>query len=292
VDYSTYVLEAQLDWLTATVHKQKPRDWLRVMALAWQSEERDAGNRDQPFRLMGYSGTRVGRVRWGERDDSGLLQLSGQLATDHFDAVWNYGALFTRLDLAVTVRTSVLDDGVAMRHFDEAKAFALEHPRAAAVSLVRNSDGGSTCYLGSRSSDFYLRIYNKQRECEAAGDPEGAEYYERCWRYELELKGAPAASVAGQLRYSADRPGLVRSLLHYWVSHHGLEPIFGLEGPPERLVGFRRRSDRLTKLVWLSKQVRPTVQWLKESGGLEDLLEALGLDQGPQGDGSGSKSSG
>lgn len=43
------------------------------------------------------------------------------------------------------------------------------------------------------------------------------------------------------------------------------------------LAGFRRRSDAESRIRHLSRNVKPTIDWLREEGYLDTALEALGL---------------
>lgn len=272
------VIESQLDWLTFAVHTRDGVDWLKHSANRWATVERDAGNKVDPFRLMGYEGFRVGRVRYGERENAALVQLSGDLAEKLFDEVHGSQDSLTRIDLAVTVRLPEYQPDVAAEHFAEAMDHRAEKPHAARPQLVQDGDGGSTCYVGDRSSDWFLRVYNKQRECEHQRDEDGAERYQRCWRYELEVKGGAAAPVALLASRAASRSAWVQGRVYDYASAHGIDPRFPSTGDRVPLSGFRRRSDADTRLRWLRASVRPALEWLEGLGYSTEARKALGLD--------------
>jgi hypothetical protein len=71
--------------------------------------------------------------------------------------------------------------------------------------------------------------------------------------------------------------GTVRGLVHNHCVSHGIGPAFDLSTPEQALPGFRRRSDRDTRLAWLGRSVRPAVGWLLENGDRTAVLEQLGL---------------
>jgi hypothetical protein len=87
--------------------------------------------------------------------------------------------------------------------------------------------------------------------------------------------------LAERLVEEENKPAFVQGYLYQWATAHGIEPAFGQFGHRKLISGFRRRSDALTKLQHLQKNVRPTVDWLREVGRLEDVLRVLGLDENP-----------
>lgn len=220
------VIESQLDWLTVGTHSVERTDVLRGLAeLAVRCELREGG-RVKPFRLQGYTGWQCGRVRFGQREAYGLVQLSGDLAAHRFDEVYRLADNVSRLDLAVTTRVVDEPSHYPAAHYAEARALRERHPRSALPQLVEDGDGGATCYLGHRTSDFYLRIYNKQAECLARHDAAGAAHYVDCVRYELEVKGANAPRWAQTVHDAEDRADVVQALVWSFCLQHGLQPPF------------------------------------------------------------------
>lgn len=274
---STTVLESQLDWLTTAVHSEKKAAAWSRLARVWTVAEESDGNRRSPFRLGDYAGYICGRVRFGSRDAAALFQLSGDLAARHFDLLWIKHDTLTRVDIAVTVQLAGYDPIIAAAAYADATAYRVVHPRAAMASLVQDGDGGSTCYLGRRASDLYCRIYNKEAECRGRSDAEGAAHYARCWRYELELKGGAAHQFAEALSTKPVKSYYIQSTLYEYLVKHGIEPLFERASADVPVPGFRRRSDRDSRLEWLEKSVRPAVTWLLGNTDRADLIERLGL---------------
>ena len=271
------VIECQLDWLTGAVHTghgtARRMRWVKRLAEAEETRE----SKLTPFRLCGYEGWHCGRVSFGAREAAGLIQLSGDLARIHFDNLMQWLDSVSRLDLAVTVRLNPADRGPGWRHYNEALGWYQSHPKAARPSYHGDGDGGMTVYLGHRESDRYLRIYDKGAE--AHDDVEQATHYAGCWRYELETKGSAASAVAAEVyaRGLDQRVPLIRSIVHTYCAKHGILPVFAANGPATLVPGFRRRSDRESRLDWLERTVRPVVEWLGQTGDGEDALRALGL---------------
>lgn len=277
LDSSTAVLESQLDWVTLEVHTRKGTQRLERDATRWATNEIAGGNKVAPFRCNGYYGWQAGRVRFGTREAAGLIQLSGDLAARQYDYLYPTRDNITRLDLAVTVELPLPDPDVGQRHYDEAVAYRLAHPRSARPSSHRDGDGGWTTYIGDRSSDYYLRVYNKEAECLSQGDLDGAAHYRKCWRYELECKGLTCSGVAKSVFETADRPAHVQGFVHEYGTAHGLIPTFPAIAGRHLVAGFRRRSDRDSRLLWVERSVRPAIAWLLSTGERAEVLEALGL---------------
>lgn len=272
------VMESQLDWLSLSAHGDERAHGLAWLCSEWAKEEREAGNKPRPWRLLGYVGTQCGRVRWGARDEqSCYVQLSGDLAARHFDEAYPLADQVTRADLAVTARYTPPDPHVGGNSYLQALWHHQEHPHSSLPWRVQNAHGGETVYLGNRESDYFLRIYNKEAESRDSGDSLGEERYRGCWRYELECKSLAAGSVAGSLAASSDRPGYAQSAVYHFIRGHGIEPGF-LPGTERVLLpGLRRRSDADTRIKHLARNVRPTLDWLREIGRIRDAMEALGL---------------
>lgn len=277
-EYTATVTESQLDWLTLSTHSRTTTDLLRSYCERWVGREIDDGAKVHPFRLMGYVGWRAGRVRYGERENAGLVQLSGDLARQHFDTLYPVKATVSRLDVAVTARTLEADPGLGERAYGDAEAFHAEHVGSALPSCVKDADGGWTTYVGRRTSDYFLRIYNKEAEQKASGDLDHSDQYRASWRYELELKGPAAEAYALAYSRAGDRHAWCQNLVHDYASKHGIYPCFPSDG--NRVLGpaLRRRSDRDSRLHWFRTSVRPALEWLLQNGDRTEVMQALGLE--------------
>jgi hypothetical protein len=222
LESTTTVIESQLDWLTVGTHAQDTTDLLRGMATDLVEMERDAGGRVRPFRLQGFIGWQCGRVRFGQREDRGLMQLSGDLAAQRFTHVMAVQDNVSRIDLAVTVRAPASYTAWPARNYSEAFLRRADDATAALPKLVEDGAGGSTFYLGDRSSDWFLRVYNKEAEQVAQHDRAGAQHYQACCRWELEVKGVNAPRVAKLLSDPHTRADDVQALLWSYCTEHGL----------------------------------------------------------------------
>lgn len=277
-DYSGLIMESQVDWLTASAHGRERSANLRDLAIHLTEEEKAKGNRTKSWRLMGYEGTHTGAVEWGRRDaNSAIIRLIGQRAEDSLTDVLSVADQVTRLDLAVTWQADPPDPLHARNQYVLAELARQKNRRMPLPSMVMDANGGNTFYLGSRESEYFLRVYNKQAECLATGDDEGAERYRACWRWELETKASVAQSLARLVDDVPDRPAYVRDYLASYAQQHGLASPFAAGQPCNIRVGFRRRADADSKLRHLRRNVRPTVRWLREAGYADAVREALEL---------------
>lgn len=278
-DHRGSVIESQVDWITCSAHGEDPARALLDLGQQLAKEEKARGGHTSRWRCMGYEGTHVGRVEYGSRDKaSTILRLSGQLAGEEWTDALSVADQVTRLDIAVTWRADPPDPMLGRNAYTLAEMFHSAHPRFSLPSFHGDAVGGYTMYLGKRASDYYLRLYNKEAESIAADDKESAERYRACWRYELEVKGHMAKALADTLADQDDQPLWVQQYIYQWCRAHGVEPAFGEFGPRRLLPGFRRRSDDDSKLQHLRKNVRPTVDRLRQNGREHDLRDALGFD--------------
>lgn len=276
--YSGHVIESQADWLTVSAHGQdRARDMLDL-ALRLAKEEQAQGNKPSSWRSMGYEGTHVGRVEYGQRDQySTILRLSGDAADRMFGVAHQLADTVTRLDLAVTWQADPPVPYLGQQAYHQAFTKYKLDKRKARPQFHGDGDGGFDCIVGDRSSEYYFRLYNKEAEERASMGKLYDGRYDACWRYEVELKGTVASQVADLYLDATSRSGFTQRYLYAYCTAHGIKPEFPDIGKTRLVPGFRRRSDADSKLAHLAKNVRPTVDWLREAGREEDLLRVLGL---------------
>jgi DNA relaxase NicK len=200
-----------------------------------------------------------------------MLQLSGDLAKDSAVKAATIADNASRIDLAVTVRQEPFDPALEFGHYHEIRGWEGPEGRKPTSTYIESSDGGSTFYLGKRTSDVMLRVYDKAAES-------GDDHYQNCHRYELEIKGDRAHRTLLALVQADASPSWIMSAVRCWASLHGVQPAFDVTSTVKLVSGFRRRSDADTKLDWLATAVKPTIDWLREFGRGSDASRVLGMD--------------
>jgi len=261
---------ASVDWLTATATTPVGREEYRQQAIIIGRGEEAAGNKTTTWLWQGYAGLHCGALTYGERQDGAILRLSGVVAANHWRRAVRWSHNVSRLDLQVTVYFRPFPKDLASQAYDDLVNLAGgEAPRNQAT-LIQDTNGAETLYLGSRKSDKFARLYNKQAE---SPDPE----YLGCWRYELELKNKPAKSTATHLFAAPDeRPHLATYVWRHFADR-AVPPYFSPELAGGLIPVPRSRSDDDRALTWLNTQVRAVVQRLTNKGRGEDVGRALGL---------------
>ena len=264
------VIESRLDWLTVTTTTETNYRAFRNLATEFLRSEASKGNDHKPWRWRNYEGFHCGSATYGERGDSRIMQLSGDMADDWFNGFWLLSDHCTRIDLAVTVKLEDHVGSIAQLAEQECLAWKQETGRALNLSLISSDGHPATLYLGQRVSDLYARLYDKALES-------ADERYRGCWRYELEVKGDPAQRTASYLHAQSNRGDRIASAVHTHFSRRGVTPVFEPSKSSVRIQTYRPPSDAVTRLAWLGRAVRPCVDKLIAGGFRDEVYEALGL---------------
>ncbi|WIE56338.1 hypothetical protein [Curtobacterium sp. MCBD17_003] len=179
-----------------------------------------------------------------------------------------------------THRVSRADSAVDLvADFEELDAFVLEFAEARGLthSIIRNSEGGATRYVGSPRSETRMRLYKKTEELRQKHPESNQQVQDGICRFEL---------VA--------RPG--KRAVKERLSHMSAEDVWGLSqwsaDLASQLIGldaervathFRRPTDWTRALHFLGIQYEPMMQRRIDAVGLEsvrsEVLAALGLDR-------------
>jgi hypothetical protein len=264
------VLEARTDWITCTARRGPMADELLAFAEAELLDQRDAGDKLSAWAFQSYKGFQAGDIRWGWGEHGGLVVASQALSNDIAPELARLANHWSRVDYCVTV----LDTAGAIHPDDDywADWLRLYRYADAPVHLRRTQSfqRGATLALGSRQSPTYLRCYDKHAE--SHGDyPKGA------WRWELELKQGQSEAAQSRWRESPVGSAYIAGMVAYWPTTHGLEVPWRADPviePPGR-IAHTRDADRLLK--WFRTQVAPSVQWVAQARGKEEVRRALNI---------------
>jgi hypothetical protein len=264
-------IESAVDYLTAvTIFHKSTSQMLNRAELIARAEER-RGNVVKPWAMSGFDGFCVGQIQIGSRGHEGIVRLSGALAALEWFEVYQDCDRATRIDIQETYRMGQDPTAWIARQYIRAKKWADEHQPNLKLRLIRDRDGGATCYIGSRQSEICTRIYNKAVES-------GEEQYESCARVETEFKGKAARTIGLQLTSGQS----VQAVISMRLSQILLKYHCHLATPPnpgQLTTGncSRNPSDASNTCAWLSNATRNSVRLVLDKLGPCALREALGL---------------
>lgn len=253
------------DWVTITARKgdniaaiREHYEYLGRTVADWLGENPYA---DESSGQNGYTGRRIGPVFWGAGYNGACLQVSGAGA-EKVVALRPYWDNVARLDIQVTLWYKEDYEDMALRCAEASRcARDVAAHRRWAVEHKNRFGEGDTCYLGSRKSARFHRIYDKWREANRE------ESWEYSWRFEVERKEGSGAA------YWPDRAGSVPTA-DYWASIVVSEfADRGVKMPsllPRSLAAEERvpkgETTNARRLRWLATQVAPSIGKLLRSG--------------------------
>lgn len=214
--------------------------------------------------FMGYRGQSLDGVRYGIRGSEALVMLSGARASEFWPSIAPLRHNCTRIDLAVTATLAEADDQVTARAYEQAQDNA-----SITGTLISNTRGGTTMYLGSRHSRFFGRLYDKGAEMGL----EAGMY----WRWEIEVKKPASDAVVAQLLKCSDPKAWIGDYVYRWYAARGIPPMWD-DTDAESAIEIEAAVSSVDKsLKWLSSQVKPTIGRLIVAGHELEVREALGL---------------
>lgn len=270
MDHTITVIESQLDWLTCSNNGTRDAPLFRAMGSKLCEAEADIGGLTSPFKLHNFRGFRVGRAAFGTHGDHSIIAVSGDLADRAFTSLYPLATNVSRVDAAVTVRVEPWDVDIGRQAYDATRGLWYVDRRRSKPVAFESPAGFTTCYVGARTSETYLRLYDKWGESKD-------EHYRHCWRYEVESKSSVAASLALACARNTDRPTFCQGYVYDAFDRRGIEPWWSLDSQRVLCRGFRRRADTDRKLAWLRSAVAPSVAKLAKLGLHDEIRAALGL---------------
>lgn len=266
------LVDARVDWLTCTAGAEGKGDALAELGMAVASERERNGAKRRAGTWQGYVGVYSGGDFVGRRQDGVVLRLGGDSAAVWWRSGVQLSSHVSRIDLAATVRP--VDPGRDLA--SDAYAGLSERPqgrgRPRLAKLIVDNQRGRTLYLGKRTSDAYLRLYDKGIQSK---QPE----YRGCWRYEVEYKGTLAPQVASTMVHDDAPAARVAALVAQAFTSRAVGVPFRVDDLGEYPRSIRAPTDDDKRLAWLAAQVKPAVDRLIRDGRRADVLKALGLEE-------------
>lgn len=189
------VISCGVDYYSGGVGIDSPnRDQSMELAMEILFDLHKQGGRLETYRRLGYEGSYCIGAFYGEREQDTLWQFPGAAAHEAFIALGPFQERCSRIDVQITARQEPFDPQMTEQMYDYFRTLGTKGngPRARQYDLYRNSKGGSTLYIGSQQSDWYICIYNKGAQSD---DPK----YKDCWRYEVRYKNRHALQISKAL---------------------------------------------------------------------------------------------
>ena len=273
---------AHIDWITTTWPADAGIQLGTAVEALWSwycqlDKGVTGGGPLQRWAWQGYVGWQMGSLCIGERLDSTIVRVSGALAHMYWQANKPTGHNVSRLDICIDIWHAKMPDEMIALHNGEALQYRSGiEGRPYAIAHVNGYGGGDTLYLGSRSSETFGRIYNKEQE--SNGKPE----YEGCTRYEVEYKGETARQVVSRVGGRRNDSRCIAAEVQSVLIRRGIDlsDYVGQVGP-SRPPAARIATPDDRKLAWLRDQVSPTVKHLLTVYDRQTILSALGLNDVP-----------
>lgn len=231
------------------------------------------GHKLKSYNLAGFRGFSLGQASAAARGDLVLLERRGWLAED---ALWQDDADLwscTRIDLAADYWIEDGSRGLAMALYGMWSAARDENNRRGrfpSASMILG-DKGESLYIGSRSSEKMLRVYDKTLESRKYTENTG-----RVYRFELELKGNTANVVFHNLVRQRDkRETVLMDLLAGFCGRFRIRiPDRIGNGPTSLPACVRNLTDDERTLGWVARTVAKPVVRLRAAG-YNEILDAL-----------------
>ena len=266
------VTYAGVDWLTMTTGKDKIGARWYDIYVKYRAIKIQEADQERTFNNGFYAGLGIAGMRWGYSEKIGyILIVSGSDAEGMWEVLMPVKYKVTRLDLCVDF---VLEEPSFEANRAYHKLASLDIVPARRYSLFVNNAGGATCYLGSRHSQQFGRLYDKG--IQAATHEKALK-----WRAEVEYKKPLSGVMANELaRVSPGaRAQVIIDTVAEWYRERGA-PLANIKIDGKQLVTNveARVTTASKKLAWLRSQVAPSVVQLVEAGYGRQVLQCLMLD--------------
>lgn len=226
-----------------------------------------------PWSWLGYYGEGCSHGAYGQSYQGSLLQASGAAAQSLCKVYGRFDAV-PRCDMQFTVVYGE-DRPDTARHVADASNLAARGQGARGWAC-RHIDGygkGDTAYLGSRTSETFVRVYDKSRE--AGIEKDG--WHE--WRFECEFKGKQAVSIMSEYLESGATMEAAASIVCRTLERRGVTlPLPEGVRATEDVRWEVAPSSLERRLAWFRNQVAPSIEKAVAQGATRQMiLDALGL---------------
>lgn len=262
-----------VDYLRVTSRDKKDhvafeQEFQRVL-----KKDRVLGYKSRSGGAFGFWGTSSRHGMLAIKEDWHLLQVSGRMAKG-MEGICKVTQNCTRIDVQVTFQVGEENVATVIRYMYESACDAPHgegHPHK--VKLIEENRKAQTVYIGSRSSDNYMRIYDKYQES-------GEEAYKGCVRVELEIKGKTSKGVWKKMSEEGAGEGYLTKILYAYARKVGIEMPEDVGGSSVEVYKPTMMRNIEKTLAWIQKSVAPSISRLVSEYGwllpvrilLEDVL--------------------
>jgi len=262
------LLDASIDWFTVTSTDGLRLRFMEAKAERVMKELEATGSPRTYTNRLGFVGDRVEGFFYGKRADTLMVIGSGEVAAKQAAFFLGLATTVTRLDLAVTLQDLDIDRDWTAIALRQASFDGRVDSGLLKTHRIEGTPDGRTLYVGSRSSDRYIRIYDKSAESKG-------EWPHRSWRWEIEYKRPRAGIVAARLLTARPTPASVLDVVASALADVRIILPYG-DAPS----GWTSKRPKLlttdeTRLRYTSRVVAPFIKNLVNAVGEDRVVHAL-----------------
>lgn len=259
---------AGIDFYTATTNLESVgKIWFDVWN-GFKNVRLQQGGKIHDHLKWGFNCVTIGGLTYGANERGGHLMTShGHVAALTWSKVLPRARRITRVDLQYTFVSPESLDLQAM--YDTWVANAAKNRKA---TIISNSYGGQTLYIGSRQSNQMGRFYNKTAQAKLETP--------NVYRLEVEVTKPRADPLIESLYQDMNRCSIRASDVRDYVLSWFLDRGIAVDVDFEKVQPFQLSKTITTdekRLTWLKTGVRPTLLELVDREKTSELSNALGL---------------
>jgi hypothetical protein len=194
------IISLGVDWITCVGTDEKKVGGMLSFASELVTYRMREGFQRKGWGMAGFNGFQSVGVQYGRRNHEVIVRLSADLAHSHWRILYEMANTVTRADFECTSTTVDSPSRRVARCYAQAVRHSNRQKKGPAVTIVKCTTGGSTCYLGKRQSMIFGRIYDKEAESKD-------QRYVGAVRHEIEFKSRLAQLTIAHLarqRYPTD----------------------------------------------------------------------------------------
>ena len=186
------ITDVSIDWFTATFSEGLKRNFAEQKCIHVMKEAEASGCERRYTNRLGFVGERVDGFFYGSRGDSLMVIGSGATADTQAPFFLGLADKVSRLDLAATCLDTDMSRDWSAIAFNQCQRDGRISSGQMKTHRIEGHPDGRTLYIGARSSDRFVRIYDKTAESNGV-------YPARTWRWEIEYKHPRAGGVSTRL---------------------------------------------------------------------------------------------